>query len=381
MPVIILTPDPSVRFHTGQIQQALDACRESGGEVRLTAGDWCIASIRLYSNTTLYLCAGARITASDNWQDYTDWQVSTTLGYVHSPYIQQLWNIPAHYVNSPITAFEAENVAVIGEAGSMIDGADCYDPNGEEKFRGPMGMVFCKCRNVHLAGYTYRNAANWCHQLDSCTGVHIHGLTVLGGHDGVNIHHCTDVLIEDCDFQTGDDCIAGYDACNVTVRRCRMNTSCSSFRIGADGLLVEDCLFWGPGVYPHRVSGRHNTLRAFEYYAMIYDQHQHDSRNWLIRRCTFKGMDSFINYSYSGDWMHSARPLHDITLQDSTIDGLCEPSRLRTAPDAPLTVTLENVRVTWRSGLPAQGALDVSDGVRIHAVNVQAEGITTALQP
>ncbi len=330
---ITLNPDPQLAFHTEVIQKELDACKEQGGEVALAAGEWRIASLRLYSNTTLRLCAGAHLTCSTNWQDYTNWNVPTTLGYVHSPFIQKVWNIPTHYVNAPITAFEAENVAVIGEEDSWIDGADCFDPNGEEKFRGPMGMTFCKCRNVTLQGYTYKNSANWCHQLDSCTNVHMKNVTVLAGHDGINVHHCT-------------------------------------------GVWVEDCEFWGPGIYPHRVSGRHNTLRAFEYYAMEYDKCEKDSEDWVIQNCTFSGLDSFIHYNYGNDWMHNARPLRDVTFRNLKIDGLCRSSQLRTLPEAPLSVTLENISVTWRSGLPTEGLLDISDAVTLHTRSVSVQGIT-----
>ncbi|MFR0732972.1 MAG: hypothetical protein ACLSHU_01030 [Oscillospiraceae bacterium] len=60
--------------------------------------------------------------------------------------------------------------------------------------------------------------------------------------------------IDSCDFRTGDGRIAGYDAENVVVRNCSLNTSCNSFRFGGRNLLVEHCRFWGPGEYPHRSS-------------------------------------------------------------------------------------------------------------------------------
>lgn len=371
----VLNADPALTFHTAQIQAALDACKDSGGEVALAAGEWKIASIRLYSNTTLRLCAGAHVTTSDNWQDYTNWNVPTTLGYAKGTHFVQDWNLPPHYLNSPITAIEAENVAVIGEEDSWIDGVDCFDPNGEEKFRGPMGMVFCKCRNVTLEGYTYKNSANWCHQLDSCTNVVMRNVTVLGGHDGINIHHCVDVLVEDCEFHIGDDCVAGYNAENVIVRRCKLNTSSSSFRIGAKNLLVEDCQFWSPCPYPHRLTGRHNTLRAFEYYAMTEDTIERDSENWVIRNCTFDGLDTLIHYNYGGYFLHNARPLHDVTFRDVKITGMKAPSRLRTLPGAPLMATFENVSISWENGAPAEGMLDVSEDVTIVMKNVHVEGV------
>lgn len=158
-------PDHDMDMHTAYIQAALDKCREGGGVLRLAPGDWHIASLRLYDNTTLYLSSGTHLIASNRWQDYTNFHVPTTLGYLKSPFLQKEWRLPDHYVNSPITAIDAENVAVIGEPGSWIDGSDCLDPKGEEGFRGPMGMVFCRCRGVTLRGYTYRTpptgATSW----------------------------------------------------------------------------------------------------------------------------------------------------------------------------------------------------------------------------
>lgn len=373
--IALTHPENGEIFQTGYIQAALDRCKDAGGVVCLEAGQWHIASLRLYSNTTLYLKAGAHVIASDDWRDYTDFQVPTTLGYLKSPFLQKEWNLPKNYVNAPITAWDCENVAVIGEPGSVLDGSDCYDPEGEEHFRGPMGMVFSRCRGVTLRGYTYQHAANWAHQLDSCTNVQMDHVTVLGGHDGINIHHCTGVKIEDCDFRTGDDCVAGYDAENIVVRRCGFNTACNAFRLGGRNLLVEDCRFWGPGEYPHRVSGRHNTLFAFVYYAFHYDENRWDSENWVIRNCSFSGLDNFIYYNYGGDWNHNARPLRDLTLEQCEIKGILGTSHIMTLPEAPITVTLKDVSISWREGLPKSGVIRTSRGVRLVLENVTAEGL------
>ena len=366
------------RLQTACIQEALDRCRDAGGgEVVLSAGQWHIGSIRLYSNTTLYLSAGCRLTASEHWQDYEDFHVPSTLGYLKSPFVVKEWNLPPHYIVAPIVAFDAENVAVTGEPGSVIDGSDCFDPAGEEKFRGPMGMVFSKCRGVTLKGYTYQNAANWAHQLDSCSGVRMENVTVLAGHDGINIHHCVGVTIENCDFRTGDDCVAGYNAENVVIRNCGFNTSCNSFRFGGRNLLVENCRFWGPGEHPHRVSGRHNTIYAIEYYAMRYDDIRVDSGNWVFRNCTFEGIDGLINYRGSKLWMHEARPLRDVTLENVTVHGLSEVSVLTPAAGNPMTLTMKNVEMTWRNGIPALGMFITTPDVKMVLDNVKIEGFNS----
>lgn len=368
-------PENPGRLQTEYIQKALNRCRSCGGEVVLEDGVWHIGSLRLYSNTTLRLSAGTQLIASDRIEDYEDFHVPSTLGYLKSPWMIEAWHLPEHYILAPIVAFEAENVAVIGESGSVIDGSDCFDPEGEEKFRGPMGMVFSSCRNVTLKGYTYRNAANWAHQIDSSTGVHMDGVTVLAGHDGINIHHCVGVVIENCDFQTGDDCIAGYNAQNVIVRNCSLNTSCQSFRIGGKNLLVENCRFWGPGVYPHRVSGRHNTLFAFAYYALRYDTVHVDSENWLIRNCTMEGLDALFDYRYGADFTHDARPLRDITFENVTVTGLKKPTIFNPVPGNPLCVTLRNVTMSRREGAEPGRMFYTSPEVKMILDNAKIEGL------
>lgn len=369
-------PENPGRLQTEYIQAALDQCRDAGyGEVILADGDWHIGSIRLYSNTTLRLSAGTHIIASGDKNDYMDFGFRSTLGYLYSPHVVHIWNLPKYYVYAPITAFDAENVAVIGEPGSWIDGSDCFDPDGEEHFRGPMGMTFSKCRSVTLKGYTYRNSANWCHQLDSCMNVHMDGVTVLGGHDGINIHHCEGVLIENCDFRTGDDCVAGYNVQNVIIRSCQFNTACNAFRFGGKNLLVENCRFWGPGEYPHRSSGRHNTLFAFTYYAMCYDQCHVDGENWMIRNCTMDHLDGVFDYRYGSEWTHDARPLRDVTFENVRITNLLGSSAVAPSAGNPITVTLKNVSVQWRNGVPGGGMIRTSPDVKMILDHVSIEGI------
>lgn len=315
-------------LQTACIQAAIDACRDAGGgEVVIPEGTWNTASLRLYSNITLHLLSGAELVGSQNKNDYTFYHVPTSLAYTTDPHFIELWHLPPHYLNAVITAVSADCVAVIGDKGSKINGSDCFDPEGEEGFRGPMGMVFCKCTNVTLGGYHFTNSANWSHQLDSCQNVTINDITVTGGHDGFNVHHCINVSVEGCDLQTGDDCIAGYDIHNLHMKNCRLNTSCNSLRVGGCNLLIENCCFYGPGIYPHRISGRHNTLYAFEYYSHQADPQQDDSGTWLIRNCTFKGLDSLIHYDF-GDETHLqvVKPLHDVTFENVKIHGVKFPS-------------------------------------------------------
>ena len=67
-------------------------------------------------------------------------------------------------------------------------------------------------------------------------------MTVYGGFDGIDIRTCDNVLIEDCDLNTGDDAIAGFDDHDVIVRNCKLNSAAMPLRIGGNNFLVENCV-------------------------------------------------------------------------------------------------------------------------------------------
>lgn len=359
---------PSQRLDTEYIQEALDQCKNWGGEVILGPGTWNIASIRLYSDTTLRLKSGCHLRGSTDYSDYKDWGFESTLAYLKSPEIVRLWQLPKDYVKAMITAVDAENIAVIGELGSSISGQDCRNPDGEEGFRGPMGMVFCRCQRITLRGYTFTRCGNWAHQIDSCNDVLIDDVHVLGGHDGVDLHHSKNIRIENCDFRTGDDCVAGYDSENILVRHSYFNTSCNCFRIGAKNLQVEGCRFWGPGEYPHQISGRHNTLFAFNYYSFDYDRCQ-ESANWRISDCVFEDIDCIMHLNHGNCWDQDGSPLRDVTMENCTMTGILYGSQIRSV--VPMDVNLNHIRFRFRNKVPESGACDSSNQVTFHLRDVR----------
>ena len=354
------------------IQDALNQCRNWGGEVILSPGTWRISSIRLFSDTTLRLQSGCHILGSTDYEDYIDWGFESTLNYLKSPEIVNLWQLPPDYVKAMITAVDAENVAIIGELGTTINGQDCRNPYGEEGFRGPMGIVFSKCRQVTLRGYTFTRCGNWAHQMDSCDDILMDDVHVRGGHDGVGLHHSKNIRIENCDFRTGDDCIAGYDIENLLVRNTYLNTSCNCFRIGARNLLVEGCRFWGPGEYLHLVSGRHDTLFAFNYYSFEYDTCP-ESSHWVIEDCVFEDLGSMFHINHGNCWDQDGSPLRDITLDNCTMRGILNGSRIRST--VPMDVTLDHIRMQFRNGLPEGGLCETCPQVTFHVRDVQVQSL------
>jgi len=361
---------------TTQIQKAIDDCfLNGGGEVLIPAGRFLTGGLRLRSNVTLHLLENAVLLGSICPEDYADYindaiepipeeertkPVSTVkpgkeVGRSAHPYSR--WN------NAIIRAIKAKNIAIIGEPGSEINGQNCYDPIGEESYRGPHAINMWFCENVTLRGYTIRDSANWAHAIQNSKGITIRDVTVLGGHDGFDVRTCDDILVEDCCFRTGDDCIAGFDNCNVTVRNCYFESSCSVFRFGGTDVLVESCRS-GAATYgfrgrlskeekENRMPTGENQIRTSHYAFLYYCDNRADVRktpgNILIRNCSFASLDAIMGLPFGHMWCCN-RSLRDITFENCVFDGLCYPMQLTCPEEEPLTLRLRDCRVIAREG-------------------------------
>ena len=110
---------------------------------------------------------------------------------------------------------------------------------------------------------------------------------------------------------------------------------------------------------------------------MRYDDCRVDSEKWTFRNCTFDGIDGFLNYRFGKLWMHDARPLRDVTLENVSISGLSEASVLTPATGNPLCITMKNVEMTWRNGIPAEGMFITTQDVKLVLDNVKIEGFNS----
>lgn len=321
---------PDVKYLQTEIfQKTIEECRKAGGgEIIVPGGDYWIGSLRLYSDMTLHLQEGAHLLGSRDYRNYEDFKVPSTLGYLKDPYYVKLWNLPPYYIYGMICAFGEQNISIIGEKDSSLDGNDCRDENGEEHFRGPMGIIFSNCQNIVLRGYTFLNSANWSHQMDSCIGIEISDIKILGGHDGFNLHHCDEIRVTDCHLETGDDCFAGYDVQGLSVRNSYINTACNALRLGGTNLVFDNCMFEGPGHYPHISENTYHTHALFKYYAIRPDQIRKEGGGIVIQNSEIKGIDRLFSYDYGKEeLMQSQKPLRDITLKNCRISNLKTPGK------------------------------------------------------
>jgi polygalacturonase len=140
---------------------------------------------------------------------------------------------------------------------------------GEGSFLRPNFIQFYRCRNVLIDGVTVRNSPMWQIHPVLCTNVTVRGVTADShgpNNDGCNPESCRDVLIEDCLFDTGDDCIAiksgrnrdgrriGMPSENIIVRNCRMKDGHGGVTIGSEAsggvrnVFAENCSMDSPNL-------------------------------------------------------------------------------------------------------------------------------------
>ena len=368
---------PNGSLCTKQIQAAIDACfLNGGGEVVFSRGTYLVGGLRLRSGVTLHLLEDAVLMGSTDPDDYTDF-----LRDELEPITSELLNNPVSTVkkvkatsksvypcsrwnNAIIRAIFAKNIAIIGEKGSEINGQNCFDPTGEESYRGPHAINMWFCEDVVLRGYTIRDSANWAHAIQNSQRISAKNITVLGGHDGFDVRTCDDITIEDSVFRTGDDCVAGFDNLRVTVKNCVLESACSMMRFGGTDVLVEGCRGIAPATYgfrgslspeekrnrmPTNSSHRHNCLNVFLYYCDGRAAVRETPGKIVIRNSHFQNPDAIMRLPFGHKWCCN-RSLNDITFENCVFDGVCSPMQLNCPEEEPLTLRMKNCTVTAREG-------------------------------
>jgi len=281
------------------IDQAIAACHEAGGgRVVVPEGDWLVnGPIHLKSNVNLHLAAGATVLFS-----------TETAHYLPVVFARYEGNEMLNY--SPfIYAFEQENIAITGQgtfdgqAGpkhwwpwkgtgnedqlALREMGEAGVPARERVFGEghrlrPNFVQPYRCKNVLMEGVTITNSPMWNINPVLCENVIVRGVTVRShgpNNDGCNPESCRNVLIENCLFDTGDDCIAiksgrnadgrriGVPSENIVIRGCQMKDGHGGVVLGSEmsggirNVFVEDCKMDSPNL-DRAIRLKSNSLRG-----------------------------------------------------------------------------------------------------------------------
>ncbi|HSU56531.1 MAG TPA: glycoside hydrolase family 88 protein, partial [Candidatus Dormibacteraeota bacterium] len=279
---------------TSAIAKAIDAAhRAGGGRVVVPPGQFLTGAIHLKSNVELHLEEGATLKFSTDPKAYL-------------PIVFTRFEGMECYNYSPlIYAFQQTNIAVTGNG--LLDGqasdenwwqwkgkkevkpgspnqkpardrlVKMVDQNiaakerrfGEGGFLRPSFIEPNRCRDVLIQGVSIRGSPMWeLHPL-LCTNVIVRGVNIAShgpNNDGCDPESSRDVLIEDCVFETGDDCIAiksgrnndgrriGVPSENLIIRNCTMKDGHGGVVIGSEvsggcrNVFAEECQMDSPNL-------------------------------------------------------------------------------------------------------------------------------------
>ncbi len=305
------------------IQKAIDSCAASGGGVVVfPAGKFLTGGIQLKSNVTLQLDKGAYLQGSDKYTDYQN--------------------------DAFIYGKDLTNIAIQGEG--IIDGVDCYNPNGEEGFRGPHCIRLINSKNITFTGITIKNSANWAINCRYCSFGTVTNVIILGGHDGLHTRFCDNFTVTGCDFRTGDDAFAGNDNRNFVITDCKINTSCNGFRMGCLNLTVQQCKFWGPGEYIHKVQKRSNMLSAFVHFSPKDESSALKSGNWIIKDIVIENVDHVYNYNFEKGLWQTGQPVTKISFENIQAKGILSAFNIIGDDSLNFDLQVRSSRFSFRKG-------------------------------
>jgi polygalacturonase len=391
---------------TAAIRHAVAACSAAGGgRVVVPEGAFLTGAIHLRTGVNLHLADGAILRFSRDPRNYlplvfTRWEGVELMNY--SPLIY---------------AFGQRNIAVTGRGtldGQASDqywwgwkgGAGRTGPDqsagrqrlmdmgmkgvpvaarmfGEGHYLRPNFIQPYRCENVLIEGVTIRNSPMWEIHPVLCTNVIVRKVTIDShgpNNDGCDPESCRDVLVEECTFDTGDDCIAlksgrnndgrrlGVPIENVVIRDCTMKDGHGGVVIGSEisggarNIFAEKCRMDSPrldralriktnsvrgGVIEH-VYMRDVTVgqvaEAVVTVNFFYEEgdagtFQPTVRDVEVRNVTSRKSD----YALLLRGFRQA-PITDVRLVDCTFDNVAKPDVLEAVRD----ITLTNVRINGK---------------------------------
>ena len=259
--------------------KAIDACTKvGGGRVVVPAGTFlCNGPINLKSNVNLHIGEGATILFGAEAAYYLPVVLTRfegTMFYGHSPriYAKDQTNIAitgkgtidgnargTFPLMPPFKSFDGSTeLRQMGAAGVPVE----QRIFGEGRWLRPSMIQPFGCTNVLIEGVTLKDSTFWVVHPVLCRNVTVRGLTVdtmNPNNDGCDPDSCTDVLIERCNFHTGDDSIAiksgrdqdgwrvGQASENIVIRHCIFGSRHSGLCLGSEmsggvrNIFVEDC--------------------------------------------------------------------------------------------------------------------------------------------
>ena len=403
-----------VTLNTDAIARAIHACAKAGGgRVLVPAGRFLTGAVHLKSNVELHIGRGATLVFSTNPAHYpivfTRWEGIELMNYSPFIYAYRQRNIGLTGPGTIDGQADARHWwSWKGRWGGTIDhgwregmpdqrkaratlfqmAEDAVPVEkrvfGDGHYLRPSFVQPYACENVLIEGIRVRRSPFWNIHPVLCRNVTMRGVNIEGhgpNNDGVDPESVDHMLIEHCEFDTGDDCIAvnsGRNADgrrlatpsqNILIRNCLMREGHGGVVVGsqisggARWVFAENCRMSSPNLW-YAIRFKNNALRGgllenfhyrdihvgqvgraaitcdFNYEEGAKGRFKPELRNVVIERLR---ADNAVRVLDSQGL--AGAPVEGITLRDCDFRGVTQPSIIRHTNG----LKLERVRVNGRS--------------------------------
>ena len=138
------------------------------------------------------------------------------------------------------------------EALAQYDARQRNEATMRARPRPTQPIFFHNCRRLSFEGILIRNAPCWTISVSTSRDVKVRGITIdnslrVPNNDGIHFSSCQDVIVSDCVFSCGDDCIAVTCASNydvicerVVIANCTLVSRSAAVRLGYQQSRVRD---------------------------------------------------------------------------------------------------------------------------------------------
>ena len=284
-------------LNTVSFQKAIKTCADNGGgKVVVPNGKYLTGAIHLESNVNLHLEDNAEILFSINPKDYpivhTSWEGTELMNYSPLIYAKGKTNIAITGKGTLNGQANSENWWVWSGGKNygwqkgipsqndpanrevLVDMAEKNVPVnervfGDGRYLRPNFIEFFDCDTALIKDVTIVNAPFWVMHPIKTNNIIIDGVTVTShgpNNDGCDPEYSQNVIIKNCTFNTGDDCIAiksgrdadgrrvGIPSKNIIVQNCKMIDGHggvvmgSEISAGVNNVFVENCIMDSPNL-------------------------------------------------------------------------------------------------------------------------------------
>jgi polygalacturonase len=209
------------------VNKTIDAAAKTGGgTVFFPAGNYLCFSIRLKSNITLYLDAGATIIAANMDEHPGRYDDPEPNVWGDSLHYQDFGH--SHFRNSLIWGEDLDNISILGPG--MIHGKGLQKWGKPTPGLGNKSIALKKCRNVILRDFSVLHGGHFAVIATGVDNLTINNLKIDTNRDAIDIDCCRHVRVSDCSLNSpNDDALVlkasyalGYAAPteNVTITNC-----------------------------------------------------------------------------------------------------------------------------------------------------------------